>query len=176
MKEAASTDADKIDSLNKSIVSLTTALYFNKSRIYQACNDDRKAKATAAVRKDFENNLREMGKTGSDNALQVFCTASVVYLDYLMMQGMDRGKKALAFPDQQSTEIPKLRDWLVEFTLPSRDSKAQAVLEDIERLMTSMKPWVDDRSGDIKFSAPERAEREPGFERCVKELNEVCSI
>jgi hypothetical protein len=173
LTEKARKEADLGDSLNKSIVSLNKALQFNTSRIYQACNDDRKAKAIAAVKKDFENNLRNMGKTGSDKTLQVFCTASMVSLDYLMIQ--DRGMKQMGFPDQQSTEIPKLRDWLVEFTLPGRESKAQAVLEDFERLMTSMKPWVDDRSGDVKFSASEMAQREPGFERSVKELAEVCS-
>lgn len=175
LKETAGREADKVDSLDKSIKNLTSAVQSNKSQIYQACNNDRKAKATAAVRKDFENNLREMGKTDSKKALQVFCTASVVYLDYLMIQSMDSGKKTLGFPDQQSTEIPDLRDWLVEFTLPDREAKAQALLEDIERLITSMKPWIDDRSGDIKMSVLERAEREPQFGNRVEELAQVCT-
>ena len=80
----------------------------------------------------------------------------------------------MGFPDVQTTEIPQLRDWLVEFTFPSREQKAQLLLESIERLMGSMRPWIDDRSGDLKMTAMQRREREPEFESLVKGLERVC--
>ena len=172
LKETARIEANKIDSLNKGIASLTNALQFTKSQIVQICNRDRKDKASAAVRKDFENNLREMGDTGTKKTLQVFCTSSVTYLNYIYANTSTR--KTIGFPDPQTTEIPRLRDWLIEITVPSREGKAQGLLESIERLMGSMKPWIDDRSGDAKMTIIQRREYQPIFEGQVKELEQVC--
>ena len=172
LKEIARNEANMIDSLNRSIANLTSALRSTKSQIVQTCNRDRKDKASAAVRKDFENNLREMGDTGTKKTLQVFCTSSVTYLNYISANTSTR--KAMGFPDLQTTEIPRLRDWLVEITLPKREEKAQGLLESTERLMGSMKPWIDDRSGDMKMTIIQRRGCEPIFEGRVKELEQVC--
>jgi hypothetical protein len=92
-------EADQINSLNRSLKSLVTAQNRNLFRISQACTNDRKEKATAAVRKDFEDNLREMGRTGLDTNLRDYCTASFTSPDYLTIHGIGGQKKTLGFPD-----------------------------------------------------------------------------
>lgn len=131
-------------------------------------------KATAAVRRDFENNLREMGKTGQDSTLEVFCTASSVYLKYLAFDNRTRGKRIQGYPDNQTTEIPQLQKWLYGLTVPSREQKAQTLLQNVELMINSMIPWVNDRSGDMKMTLLQRKENEPKFQTQLDELHKVC--
>lgn len=173
LKEKAGNYAEEQLSLKKRIEQLNDAQKGTMSQIAVACYNDRKTRQIAAVRKDFENTLREMGKENLTKPLPVFCAASTTFLKY---QNKNFKKKCMGFPTKQETEIPQLRDWLTKFTLDNREKNAQAFLQDVEQLIASMKPWIDDKRGDLKIYAAKRKQWEPALQARIKELNLVCSI
>lgn len=174
LRQLAEAEANKIDGLQNGVNNLQRKASSIESQIILACNNDRKMKSSAAVRRDFEDNLRYMGKeTREGKTLQIFCTAATTYLDYQSLSNADSGKRVQGFPTDQTTEIPQLRDWLHRLTVPSRERRAEAILANIELLIGSMKPWIDDRSGDLKMTLPQRQEGELTLEARLEELRQA---
>ncbi|PVH76323.1 hypothetical protein DL98DRAFT_641647, partial [Cadophora sp. DSE1049] len=162
---------DEVDSLKRRLASIEKQMFWTKSRIYVACIKDRNDLSTAAVRRDFDETLAEMGRTSS-NPLSVFCTASRVYLEYLKK---DNDQKHPGFPNREDTQIPALRDWLVGTTFSNRERYAQAFLEDVETMLESMSPWINDEHSDQKMTAELRGIWEPHFKTEVSKLQEKLS-
>lgn len=155
--------------LQERLEKLTKGLACHENNKIVACSNDRKSNEIAAVRKDFERTQQTMGIAPS-KPLPVFCVASQVYLDYENRNNRTRQK---GFPTKQETEIPKLRDWLHSFTFEGREKSCRSILEEVERLVSSMRPWIEDRRGDVKISLKERAEWEPKLEAMRLSLGEV---
>jgi hypothetical protein len=168
LEKAAATDGKEQLSLTKRINHLNKALFHAQSTIIHECNKDRKAKSIAAVRRDFETTQHKMGRPTTE-LLPVFCVASSTYLGYQNQTG----KKKQGFPNNEDTEIPGLRDWLVKVTFEGREKVAREILEHTDILISSMKPWVNNQSGDVKLSDRKQAELESRFEDMIQELREV---
>jgi hypothetical protein len=161
-------EADKLASFGRRIKHLERALFYARSNLRATCIKDRNTRSSAAIRRDFENTLHEMGRNPTES-LQVFCVAAVLHIKYLKSP-----KRLTGFPTTEDTQIPALRDWLISTTLKDRNNYAQAFLEDIDNLVTSMQPWINDTHADIKMTPQMRGDWEPQLEAAIKGLQEVC--
>jgi hypothetical protein len=166
-------DGELLLSLEGRLRSLGKALLFARSRLKVACIQHRNQISTAAIRKDYEATLQEMGRQAT-KPLQVFAVSAVVHLHYLSRPGAN--VIHAGFPNREDTKVADLRDWLLGTTLETRDSYAQAFLEDVEQFVNSMKPWINDKYSDMKISADERKRWEPQLEGQVVELEQVCLL
>lgn len=166
--------AEQQSSLKRRIESWGKSLASARSRILVMVVEHRNMQSSRMVRRDFENNLRDMGQDPSESTpLQVFCVASKIFLGYCDRQN---NSKALAFPTRQHTEIPKLRDWLIGFTLKVRERHAQSSLDSIEDLMSMMKPWISDSSAEVRLSVHQRESLETKLQAPIQALEEVCHL
>ncbi|KAK0105169.1 hypothetical protein ONS95_004433 [Cadophora gregata] len=158
--------ADELSSLGRRVAHLRTALFHARSHIRVACIQNRNKVATAAIRRDYNDTLAEMGRESS-GPLEVFCVAATVHLQYLKMEP---SMTHPGFPQRQDTQIGRLRDWLVSTTFPTRESYAQAFLEDTEATLDSMMPWIKDKYADYKMPSFIREQWEPQMDRDLEEL------
>jgi hypothetical protein len=157
-------------SLERGKQQLEKARFYAHSRLAAGCMAERNSESIEAVREWFGNTIFEIGKMPSSEPLKVFCVAAVKYLEYKHNRIPQQG-----FPTIQHTEIPQLRDWMVGFTFTGRARNAGLLLKEIVMLMESMRPWVDDKFGDIKMTPKQREELEPEFEERCQELEQVCN-
>lgn len=164
--EAAATKEQS--TLTKRQNDVKKALYFAETIVVQECNNHKNKKAVSAVQRDFENTRKGMGCT-STIPLKVFCVAASTYLRYIARNGL----LTLGFPSTSATEIPLLRDWLIRFTYEGREKIATSIVAGTELLITTMKPWIDDKQGNIKLSDMSRGNVESILEGKVKELDQV---
>jgi hypothetical protein len=157
-------------SLIKRIKGLQKGMHCIERKVVQECNKDRQEKSIVAVRMDFEATRQDMG-CASTTPLPVFCVASNAYLNYQTQSGT----RMLGFPSESDTGIPSLRDWLNKLTFDGREKIARSIVDATEILIVAMKPWVEDRRGDVKLSSQERADLISIFETEVEELDQVCA-
>ncbi|KAH7390044.1 hypothetical protein BKA64DRAFT_757002 [Cadophora sp. MPI-SDFR-AT-0126] len=158
--------AEELASLGRRVSHIRKALFHARSRIRVACIQNRNKAATTAIRRDYNETLTEMGRESS-GPLEVFCVAATVHLQYLRMEPSFVHP---GFPHRPDTQIGRLRDWLVSTTFPTRESYAQAFLEDVEATLDSMMPWIEDKYADHKMPVDIREQWEPQMDR---ELNEL---
>jgi hypothetical protein len=167
-------DGELLLSLDRRLKNLDKALFYAESRLRVAAIQHRNQLSTAAIRKDYEMTLQEMGRQ-STKPLQVFAVSAEVHLNYLAL-ARQPGRIHAGFPNRSDTNIPALRDWLLGTTLDTRERYAQAFLEDVEQFVRSMQPWINDKYRDMKMSAEVRESWEPQFENQIMELKQVCFL
>jgi hypothetical protein len=171
LQDAIRKDEKLLLSLGRRIASLNKAKFYAQSRLDVASIQHRNQMSTAAIRKDYETTLQEMGRE-STKPLQVFAVSAKVYLTYLSHPE----KLHPGFPRREDTNVGALRDWMLGTTLDTRERYAQAFLEDVEHFVNSMQPWINDKYGDMKMSADVREIWERQFENQVLELEQVCLL
>lgn len=169
LRKAEAVATKEQSNLMKRHKDLKKAIYFAESRIVQECNKHKNQKSIAAVRRDFENTRKGMGCT-STTPLPVFCVAANTSLRYKTQAA---GVMKLGFPSGATTEIPALRDWLIKFTFEGRERIASSIVIGTELLIATIRPWINDKQGNIKLSDMGRANVESILEDKVKELDQV---
>lgn len=168
VKEAAASAAKEQSKLMNRVKDLKKASSFAESKVVKECNKHKFDQSIAAIKRDFESTRMDMGCT-STTPLSVFCVAASTYLRY-QIKGSIIG---LGFASRSDTEIPSLRDWLVKFTYAGREDIARSIVDRTEFLIATMKPWIEDRRGDIKLSELDRAQLASILEKEVKILVQV---
>ena len=161
--------AKEYSDLIKRVDDLTKARTYAYSKVVQECNKHKFAKSIAAIQRDFECTRMDMGRT-STKPLPVFCVSATTYLSYLTRSGQIK----FGFATSSDTQIPSLRDWLFRFTYAGREDVARSIIDCTELLVATIKPWIDDRRGDVKLSDIDRAQLESMLRQEVKELDQVC--
>jgi hypothetical protein len=168
-QEAANAAAKEYSHLIKRINDLKKAWTYAYSKIVKECNKHKFDKSIAAIQRDFESTRTDMGST-SKTPLPVFCVSANTYLTYLTRSGQIK----FGFSTSSDTQMPSLRDWLVKFTYSGREDVARSIIDRTELLVATMKPWIDDRRGDVKLSDMDRAKLESILQQEVEALAQVC--
>lgn len=171
-KSTVQSKEDELKSLSNRDVSIQKALFWTRSTLAAKCIKYRNNLSAEAIKQDFANSLREMGREHKGD-LKVFCVAATIFLSYESKN--NRGTLRLpGFQTIQDTQIPALRDWLIGTTLNTRDRYALAFLEDVENFVNWMQPWMNDKYGDTKMTVQTRERWEPELDQKVLELESVC--
>lgn len=160
-------DSQKLEYFGRRLNTKKEAIAQEHSIIAAICIQDKNRLSTAAIERDFEHTLQEMGKKLSC-PLQVFCTAAAVHLQYLT-----GGERRRGFPTMQSTQIGALRDWLISTTLPKRNSYAQSFLEEVDGLVKTMQPWICDTTAFVKMTEDDKKAWKLQFESSISGLKQV---
>lgn len=159
-------------SLNKRLRSNTIAQFTSRSRIVRTCLKHRSGLSAAAIQKDYNRTLQEMGRD-TNSMLKIFCVTAGLFLLYIKPQKANW--KVSGFPTLGDTCIPELREWLITKTLEPRERYATEFLEEVEECVVWMLPWVHDKYGDIKMDVQVRTHWESETSSKVAELQQVLS-
>ena len=135
----------------------------------KACLQHQNDLSTAAIRKDFSDTLRAMGRETSQH-LHVFPVAASLHMRY---KGETTIQPIPGFPDFRSTGIGALRNWLTTITLPERDGNAQSFLTEVDAFYAGVQPWANDRHGDIKMSVEQREMWQTDLDLKIASLEQV---
>lgn len=153
--------------LNENLKEFEIAL--SRCRCYKKriCINHRNQSSTAALQRDFQSISKNIGESGKA-PLPVYCVSALKYLDHL------DGKKDYGFPREFDTQIPALRNFLVETTLEDRHESATLFLRKAEGIRIGLIAWACDTSADHKISPEERIQLEADFEKKASNFLEVC--
>ena len=113
MEDTIRKDGNLLLALERRLKSLGNALFFARSRLRVACIQHRNQISTAAIRKDYEATLQEMGRQAT-KPLQVFAVSAAVHLSYLSRP--EANVTHPGFPNREDTKIADFRDWLLGTT------------------------------------------------------------
>lgn len=126
----------------------------NESLKRAFCIKNRNEVHTSELRKDFAEQCRAMGRKAPIQPLDVFCVSAQTYFGFLG----DRNSANIppGFLSKADTNIPSLKEWLIQTTLPKRERNADDFLQSIVRFEISLRPWVASKAIDYKLS-PEQS-------------------
>ncbi|CAG8948939.1 hypothetical protein HYFRA_00002066 [Hymenoscyphus fraxineus] len=148
------------------------ALERSQSRQRFACIKNRNEVAITALRADFEAATMALPQE-KKKPLPVFCVSSLAFFESVN----NSHQPFFGFPKVSYTNIPKLRTWVIETTLPSRDHSAMAFLEDVEGLQVSMKLWFSGATPEYLMTSEKRSAVETlfnlNFDQLKKRLAEL---
>jgi hypothetical protein len=142
------------------------------STLTRKCIRSRNETAKTIIKKDFVRRSQQLAN-GIDDAAQdrlnVFCISSTAY-----QKLAHERSKAIGFTHIKDTGIPDLGNWLIAATLPGREIEAEAFLEKLEGLQSTMLMWASNIGLDIKISLIKRNIIEASVEHTVDKLQKVC--
>jgi hypothetical protein len=173
--------------LNKqsSLMHIEGFLRTSKARRTIFCIKKRNEDATRRIQKDW--NLRRKIRENQPNwrypaasnlksgdPLKVFCTSASIF--YKIAHSRKKDLQYKSFSCIQETGIPAFREFITDSILPSRENKANILLNKISALEASMCLWANDPDLEIKVSREIREVIEISVDPHLIELQEVSTI
>ncbi|CAG8981462.1 hypothetical protein HYALB_00003032 [Hymenoscyphus albidus] len=134
------------------------ALERSQSRQRFAYIKNRNEVVITALRADFEIATMALPQE-KKKPLPVFCVSSLAFFESVN----NSHQPFFGFPKMSHTNIPNLRTWVIETTLPSRDHSAMAFLEDVEGLQVAMKLWFSGATPKYLMTSEKRSAVETLF-------------
>lgn len=142
-----------------------------------ACIQQRNKVVTTRMIEDFATGRQQLNnKTAEeqaeiDNALKVFCVSADKFHEVVTKTVND--EPVDGFPDEESTQIPALRRFCSDSTLVVRETKANAWLNKISMLRSSMLTWGTVLPGQGKLPAADRLAIDTTLDTKLAELQQA---